>query len=211
MADAIIQQIICPKCGKPKPFDDFSPRRDRPLGRASHCRDCVNTASKARNNSPKGVARDKGYRQQPRYKAVRNKRKRAKYKPKQDTERKRRYFNSEEYAVKRPVVNAGRRVYRKTPKVQAASRRNRLKRKYGMTPEDFDRMLLAQGGVCAICRKINVGGRTLVVDHDHQSGQVRGLLCTPCNTLIGRWSDSPSAALRAHDYLLAHRQLRLVV
>ena len=62
-----------------------------------------------------------------------------------------------------------------------------LKRKFGdsFTIDDYERLLKAQGGVCAICGKINNNGRELAVDHDHSTGKVRELLCTNCNTSFG--------------------------
>jgi hypothetical protein len=53
-----------------------------------------------------------------------------------------------------------------------------LKSRYGITPADVERMLLEQDGVCAICRGEM---RRQCIDHDHDTGRVRGLLCHPCN------------------------------
>lgn len=67
-----------------------------------------------------------------------------------------------------------------------SQRRTRLK-KLGVSEQDYEKMLNAQGGVCAIC-----GGppdtrwKKLAVDHCHQTGVVRGLLCMTCNTMLGR-------------------------
>lgn len=54
---------------------------------------------------------------------------------------------------------------------------------YGMTLDDYDRMLAAQGGACATCLR-PPGVRALCVDHDHDTGEVRGLLCSACNAAI---------------------------
>ena len=65
--------------------------------------------------------------------------------------------------------------------------RRALLRKYGLTPESYDRILDSQGGVCAFCGSSNPGrayGRvqgSLCVDHDHATGRVRALLCVTCN------------------------------
>lgn len=61
-----------------------------------------------------------------------------------------------------------------------ASRANHgqhIQRTYGLSQEDYDRLLKWQGGRCYICRKVPRGNRRLAVDHDHASGAVRGLLC----------------------------------
>lgn len=59
----------------------------------------------------------------------------------------------------------------------------RLQR-YNIVPQDHTDMLIAQNGVCAICSKPPAGKRPLVVDHDHHTGKVRGLLCYGCNRLL---------------------------
>ena len=63
-------------------------------------------------------------------------------------------------------------------------RKHILKKLYGLTLESFDEMLKAQGGVCAICKQTDKTGKFLV-DHDHETGKVRGLLCRRCNHIIG--------------------------
>lgn len=67
------------------------------------------------------------------------------------------------------------------------AQRKRTLSAYGLTPEDYDKMLLSQNGVCAICGS-EPGGRwkRLFVDHDHVTGAVRGLLCHLCNTALER-------------------------
>jgi DNA-directed RNA polymerase subunit RPC12/RpoP len=75
-----------------------------------------------------------------------------------------------------------------------------LRKHYGITLEDYGRMLQAQGGVCAICGR-PPKTKSLNVDHDHRTKQVRGLLCVHCNhRLIGRFRDS-SIFRKAADYL----------
>jgi hypothetical protein len=62
-----------------------------------------------------------------------------------------------------------------------------LKATYGITPEQYDEMLSAQGGTCAICAAPPRPSRRLAVDHDHQTGKIRGLLCGLCNVSLGRY------------------------
>lgn len=75
--------------------------------------------------------------------------------------------------------------------------------KYGIDEHGVDAILDRQGGVCAICDSPEAGGRwaTFAVDHDHATGELRGLLCQPCNVGIGQFSDDPSRLRRAADYL----------
>lgn len=63
-------------------------------------------------------------------------------------------------------------------------------------------MFASQGGVCAICRQPEGReGRSLSVDHDHDSGVVRGLLCDSCNVGLGRFRDDPELVRSALEYL----------
>lgn len=70
----------------------------------------------------------------------------------------------------------------------------------GMSPERFAAMLESQGGVCAICGGVN-RDRALAVDHCHATGEIRGLLCTRCNTSLGAMRDDPELLLRAAAYI----------
>src|ERR1044072_8714070 len=64
-------------------------------------------------------------------------------------------------------------------------RAEHLMRKYGISMEQYAQMLESQGGVCAICGKPPKGEKPLAVDHCHQSGRVRALLCPACNRFVG--------------------------
>lgn len=92
-----------------------------------------------------------------------------------------------------------------------AVRGYRLKRQYGITVADYNRMFEKQGGVCAICKKPesargNHGtARELAVDHCHDTGKVRGLLCTGCNTAIGKLRVSDDTLRNASAYLRKKR------
>lgn len=88
----------------------------------------------------------------------------------------------------------------------ARSKRNRelrLAKLYGITLADYDAMLAAQNGLCAICSAGEPGGNANYwhVDHDHSTGRVRGLLCTRCNIGLGYFQDDPDRLGSALDYL----------
>jgi len=82
-------------------------------------------------------------------------------------------------------------------KVAARSR----KYLYGITPEEYNTILKAQGGVCAICGRADDNGGALSVDHDHETGKTRGLLCKGCNLLLGKAHDDPELLRKAAAYL----------
>lgn len=90
---------------------------------------------------------------------------------------------------------------RRSPEHAAAlERRGRLKR-YGLTVEQFDAMLLAQGNVCGICRQPK-DERQWHIDHDHETQEVRGILCSNCNTALGLFKDDPARLAQAIEYLM---------
>lgn len=76
----------------------------------------------------------------------------------------------------------------------------RLKHLYGITLEQYNKMVVSQNGLCAICDKPPVDER-LVVDHCHNTGKVRGLLCRLCNSGIGKLGDDVERLKRAVAYL----------
>ncbi|WP_233510283.1 endonuclease VII domain-containing protein [Actinomadura craniellae] len=79
----------------------------------------------------------------------------------------------------------------------SSARHYKLRAKYGIDERDEQRMLAAQRGLCAICAN-EPGGH---VDHDHESGAVRGVLCLGCNSGMGQFKDDAISLLRAADYL----------
>lgn len=74
-----------------------------------------------------------------------------------------------------------------------------IKKRYGITIEEYDAMLERQSGVCAICKKHR--GKRLSVDHCHTTGKVRGLLCNQCNLALGKFEDNIDALKAAVEYL----------
>ena len=75
-------------------------------------------------------------------------------------------------------------------------------RKYDLTPHAYNKMMLSQGHACAICHTSEPTGHGWHIDHDHDTGQVRGLLCFMCNTGLGQFNDSPDTLMAAVTYLL---------
>lgn len=81
----------------------------------------------------------------------------------------------------------------------AHKRKNSLKRKYGLSEETYDYLLKKQNEKCAICMKTTQ--RKLDVDHCHETGQIRGLLCNPCNQAIGLLKHDPLIIKFALEYV----------
>jgi hypothetical protein len=87
------------------------------------------------------------------------------------------------------------------------SRTYHLKRRYGITVEEFDVMLALQEGLCAICRS----APAVHVDHDHRTGGVRALLCFNCNGGLGQFKDDPDVLREAAEYVRFHALSQHVV
>ena len=110
---------------------------------------------------------------------------------------------SEGISTSRPVNWPGPRCYthhrafKKGASARAHARRTEAV--YGITGDDYWMLYEGQGGRCCICRVANGTTKRLAVDHDHDTGEVRGLLCGPCNITIGRLREQ--GLIRALEYL----------
>jgi hypothetical protein len=137
-------------------------------------------------------------------------------------DRKRRYGNTEsrpkdkicndcgiQYPVRKtgnlPTVCDSCFTERHRQRQRADRRRKGLWEKYKITLDEYQILYKKQNGVCAICSKTTNGrgkeNNTLAVDHNHQTGKIRGLLCTNCNTGIGNLRDSVELLTKAIKYL----------
>lgn len=80
--------------------------------------------------------------------------------------------------------------------------RSNLRLKFGMTLEQYNEILMRQNFSCAICcRHVSQFNRRLCVDHDHDTGRIRGLLCTHCNVILAQLGDNKESVQRVLDYL----------
>jgi hypothetical protein len=125
-----------------------------------------------------------------------------------------REYNREYYTANREKVIAqaqkwdaehpGRAVQRSREHYLKAGKDNHLRRKFGLSLEQAEALLVSQGGVCALCgQPIGGWGRRGggVVDHCHTTGRVRGILHSLCNTGLGAFRDSSELLRRAIGYL----------
>ena len=97
-------------------------------------------------------------------------------------------------------------------RAKGVNKHQSLKKQFGIGLPEYQEMLEAQNGVCAICEnhetRRNPDGsyRLLAVDHCHESQKIRGLLCTGCNTGIGLFRDNPEYLAKAIEYLKSHNK-----
>lgn len=108
-------------------------------------------------------------------------------------------------ALKGELKYCSRACNQENRKQTGRGRRDHLLRKFGISPDDYDRMLAEQGGGCALCGK-RAEDQTrystyLHIDHDHVTGRIRGLLCDQHNLLLGRFNDDPQILRKAAAYL----------
>jgi|APGre2960657404_1045060.scaffolds.fasta_scaffold55603_2 hypothetical protein len=145
-----------------------------------------------------------------------------------DMEARKKYL--EEY-LKRPEVIARRKEtlkkynksqkrlesverYKKSHKGLQNRRRGALSSKYKITEQKYFEILEKQIGLCAICESDSPGrkgSKNFTVDHDHTTMEVRGLLCHPCNVMLGLAKDSIEVLETAIKYLKHHKETIYVV
>lgn len=161
----------CKVCGERRPLDDFYRASGCVDGRRGDCRACFQAKAVARAEANPEL------------------RERARDRTRQWIE-----DNRERY-------DAYKAAYRQTDNYAKALRKWHLKTKYGLTPEDYERMLEAQGGGCALCGDPPRTDAALHVDHDHDTGWVRALLCFRCNAGLGQFRHDPALLLAAAEYV----------
>lgn len=99
-----------------------------------------------------------------------------------------------------------RKQFYKSPEGIESSRRAHLKRVFGISLEDYNEMSKKQNHVCAICGKpeMNNKNKVLCVDHNHETGAIRQLLCGLCNSGLGAFRDDKTLLETAIKYLQTH-------
>lgn len=100
-----------------------------------------------------------------------------------------------------PRCSSHHRAFKKAQREK--SHATHIGKTYGITSEEYQKILDFQGGACAICQRAKGISKRLAVDHDHVTGAVRMLLCTKCNRMLGHLRDDPEAFERA-AYCLRH-------
>jgi hypothetical protein len=180
-----------------RPISSFTKDRRRPDGLAFYCRDHARTRmreSRLRRLGPPQTRRLQGQIVPAGYKWC----------PDCDTVKpieefpKTRANKSGRHTYCLPCHNARGRA---TLEKKGGSRTYHLQRRYGISADDADAMLEAQGGLCAVCESAPAAH----VDHDHVTGAVRALLCFNCNGGLGQFKDDPDVLRAAADYVEFHR------
>ena len=207
----------CNTCGESKPTTDFWSMKSQPDGRSLYCKACAKQKNadayrrrlasegrSARDYMPLKRATPPGQKWCPSCST---------FLPLDDFVRNR----SQPDGIGgycRPCAN---RITRENKiKKHGSTREYHLRRRYGLTSADVVAIVEAQGGICVICGASDPQH----VDHDHETGEVRGVICFNCNGGLGQFKDNPSLLLTASRYLMgaawrrepaSEKALRLVV
>ena len=119
-----------------------------------------------------------------------------------------------EPGVKRPAPYPGPRCHTHYKMAKEARREaqhaRHVAQTYGLKEGQYEELYVAQNGTCAICQRATGKTKKLAVDHDHKTGYVRGLLCSPCNKILGHLQDDLNAAGRVFSYLLTPPAFRVI-
>jgi hypothetical protein len=112
----------------------------------------------------------------------------------------------------RKKLNAKAKVYRIKNNIRV-KHEYYIKHRYGITIDEYNQKLFSQNGVCAICKespisKRNYGRKNLAIDHNHETGQIRSLLCACCNLTLGGAKDSTALLSDMIAYLTYHSEVK---
>ena len=180
--------MICNKCKKDKSLDMFSKRKDSKKGYRTICKDC--NCFKKYNRGYLGkngefLKKSFEYDNNTKFCTYCNEIK-----------------DILEFEVKCKIKNK-----RRSWCFSCDSIKKKLK-EYNITKEFYLSLVIEQKGLCKICNKPNSNGRELYVDHDHETNKVRALLCSNCNTAIGKFKEDISILESAINYLKYHQSYK---
>jgi len=208
----------CKFCKTTLDLEQFSPSISCIGGFQRKCKDCYKISRRiySKNNRERLNAEKREYvKKNPEKKKLADKRYYEKHKEKINTKNRthkqenKEYFNQldrqyyQENKEKR--VQYSRDFRKNQPK---KVRETYLKHKYDLTLEQYDELLKSQDYKCAICKSSSCGRKDrkiLFIDHCHNTGKVRGLLCNKCNCGIGNFKDKPEFLKEAIKYLERHK------
>lgn len=168
----------CKECLESKPLDEYWLHNQAADGRHGVCAECMRARGRAIPKDAPSRVRGRAANRE--------------------------YFKRPEVKIRENERRA-KRYYADHAKIRAQIRRAKFLRKYGITPEQADQMLVEQGGVCAICKTSEWTKAGPSVDHCHTTGRVRAILCNRCNAAIGFAKEDPERLRAAAAYLEQHK------
>ncbi len=125
------------------------------------------------------------------------------------SETRKEYISGHSYCSQCKKERTKKAYHRNPTKYRLTSRKLMLNKKYGLTIEDLEKMIEKQNKKCAICfQDLQVGTVKCCIDHNHETGEVRGILCSNCNTGIGLLKENNNILQSAIKYLSNQVQSR---
>jgi len=197
----------CQRCNTIKPFNEFHKDRKIKDGHSNWCKSCSYEYNKEYLQRPDIKKRTAEYK---RKYQIDNKDDIAKAKKKYYQDHKEEIAEYNKERSQRPDIKRQRRKYIDRNKERIALRHKEyiLTKNYGITLEERNEIINEQDGKCAICRKELDYDKNTHVDHDHETGMARGILCYHCNMAIGLLMDDPEIARLATEYLIKYKEVK---
>lgn len=193
---------LCNACEQTKPVEEYYSRKEAPDGLRNDCKECISARGRERYEvtQPQQIAYARKWYRENREKALAVHRDWYERKGRERSRLRRESMTPEE----RAELNRQQREARAAdPKRFRRYDLKRRLRRLGATIEQYEALMEHQGGVCAICKGPPSGKDDIYhVDHDHETGALRGLLCHYCNTSLGGFKDDVVALQRAIEYLI---------
>lgn len=183
-----VQYKRCRKCGEEKQRIDFHSNKSSKDGLTSFCKQCQSIRSKEwrESNLERERENNRKWRENNPDRVRERSRKWRENNPERHQENVRKWGkNNPDRAREHRNKWRTNNLERALEKDRERSRRSHLKRNYGISEQEYTRMLNQQKGVCAICEESCKTGKRLAVDHSHITGKIRGLLCFECNRRLG--------------------------
>jgi hypothetical protein len=174
----------CNKCDRDKPLPAFARNKQTPDGLQAYCKEC-NRAYREAN-----IERINYYA--------------AEYRAAPHNREKHVAYCKQYYAENSDYFKRETKRYRDSLEGRIVRHDRELRDRYGITHSDYEGMLTAQHGHCAICPNTPPANGWLSVDHCHATGEVRGLLCNKCNLGLGLLGDCLEGISSAYSYLAKH-------
>lgn len=190
MFNITVKEKLCTKCGVVKPAESFTKTRATKDNLHSNCKQCRKVSKKLsrEENHEVWLAKEAAYREVKREVLRTYHKDWRKANPDKLKSHREQWLDKNRAYQKAHYKNKGRAIY--------------LEKTYGITEEDYEVLLEKQFGLCAICgTDSQQRKRTLHVDHCHETGAIRGLLCPDCNMALGLFKDKTYLMQNAIHYI----------
>lgn len=196
---------VCPVCKERKPFSSYNKDRSAPDGIVKVCKDCINIIRYSGRKKPTTGEYECNIRTETKVCSVCKRR--LPFSSYHNSSKSKdgkgyRCLSCDEEARKR-YINTNKE------RVQVLSRSKNIKSRFNLEEDRLREIMDNQKGCCVICNNSLIdpnknSTKQYGIDHNHDTGEVRGLLCMHCNAMLGQAMDSPRILLAGYNYLMKH-------